>query len=293
MTTKSGGRTPAANTKPPPSFSLSQVIFATIGVFGATGLFGGGIWKVVDTLINQGYVDYGMYVAVGGAIIGIAIISVIVWMLSNTFRLHATSSPCMPIKCSRPYLKIPFRSSAKKKIVEQIKAIQCRAHSHLYSAHNRGMFDTRHVRVNLFVPNFDKCVEGGMARLMIPNGLHSHMYHTPELNLELGINEGCTGKAYTTGKTCTWVEGEGKFNLTSEHNSEVHPSLKWIVSQPIVNANDQVMAVLNIDGIIHEFTGEDLALMIAAISPEIIALQERIKKEPNVMLTICEKGGIK
>jgi pimeloyl-ACP methyl ester carboxylesterase len=112
--------------------------------------------------------------------------------------------------------------------------------------------DASLVRTNIFVPSAN-------ALRMIP-GAWDNMSWAPEHDIELALDHGSTGRAFTDGmpfsiRRCagSWTAGV----LPGPEQAKLNPRLRWVLSLPIgrlVTRNDltvarDVVGVLNVDGL--------------------------------------------
>jgi hypothetical protein len=127
-------------------------------------------------------------------------------------------------------------------LVQQIRAL---------AASQLGL-DAALVRANLFVPNAN-------TLRMIPDAW-DNMSWAPEHDIELALDHGSTGRAFTDGTPFSirrlggsWTAGV----LPGPEQAKLDPRLQWVLSLPIgrlVTRNDITMArdvvgVLNVDGL--------------------------------------------
>ncbi|MBW8758428.1 MAG: alpha/beta hydrolase [Burkholderiales bacterium] len=127
-------------------------------------------------------------------------------------------------------------------LVQQIRAL----------AASRLGLDAELVRANIFVPNAN-------ALRMIP-GAWDNMTWAPEHDIELELDHGSTGRAFTDGTPFSirrlgtgWTAGV----LPGPEQAKLNPRLQWVLSLPIgriVTRDDLTMArdvvgVLNVDGL--------------------------------------------
>ena len=112
--------------------------------------------------------------------------------------------------------------------------------------------DASLVRANIFVPSAN-------ALRMIP-GAWDNMSWAPEHDIELALDHGSTGRAFTDGmpfsirrRAGSWTAGV----LPGPEQAKLNPRLQWVLSLPIgrlVTRNDltvarDVVGVLNVDGL--------------------------------------------
>ena len=127
-------------------------------------------------------------------------------------------------------------------LVQQIRAL---------AASQLGV-DVELVRTNLFVPN-------ASVLRMIP-GAWDNMTWAPEHDIELELDHGSTGRAFTDGTPfsirrlgASWTAGV----LPGPEQAKVNPRLQWVLSLPIgrlvtrrdITVAQDVIGVLNLDGL--------------------------------------------
>ncbi|MEP6504307.1 MAG: hypothetical protein ABJD97_13310, partial [Betaproteobacteria bacterium] len=112
--------------------------------------------------------------------------------------------------------------------------------------------DAALIRTNIFVPSAN-------ALRMIP-GAWDNMTWAPEHDIELALDHGSTGRAFTDGtpfsirrRGASWTAGV----LPGPEQDKINPRLQWVLSLPIgrlvthddVTLARDVVGVLNIDGL--------------------------------------------
>lgn len=107
--------------------------------------------------------------------------------------------------------------------------------------------DSDLVRAALFFPM-------GEA-LRIPPGLAFNFPDPGEAEIAIPSGEGSAGRAFKNGRQNIAIYHHAQSDSSISKKSErqkVHPDLKWIVSTPIFGARNEVVGVLNVDGLSRE-----------------------------------------
>lgn len=121
------------------------------------------------------------------------------------------------------------------------------------------------VRANIFFPDYENTGSHPPEFILkIRPGMHINM-NEPEVGITLGPGQGLTGQVFRTGEPRVaqrqpssetgWDE---VYQITPELASIIHPDLKWIVSMPLKGGDGKSIGVMNIDGLRHQFSVDDL-----------------------------------
>jgi hypothetical protein len=154
---------------------------------------------------------------------------------------------------------VRLATATRQQLFEVLEEARCVVRDLLLEK-NRPLED-KQVRANIFLPEYDP---RGAYVLKIRSGLHIHMTE-PELGIVLNDGQGLTGHVF---KTCEPrvaqrlpTEKTGWdliYKITPKIAKIIHPELKWIVSMPLKGSDGKAIAVMNIDGLVHQFDIDDL-----------------------------------
>jgi hypothetical protein len=104
--------------------------------------------------------------------------------------------------------------------------------------------------------------------LRIVPGLTWHLDDPEELQIEIGLGEGSAGKSFQTGRPNIAIYHEARNDTSLSdplQRSRVDPSLKWVISAPILGQKGEVLGVLNVDGLTIERTWEQLRTSVGIL----------------------------
>ncbi len=212
------------------------------------------------------------------------------------------------IKWSRRLLRMPLDNSIKKQIKNDINHVHQAACTKLAAMKIQG-FQTKNVRVNIFLPNIEYAEYGEILGLSIHEGFHVNMAHKPEFDLRFRPNEGLSGLVFAGEEIGIawkrpggWKRGfidnvpedikgkEGAFRLTKWQEALIHPKLMWILSYPLlVPENDSktsAVGVLNIDGIGFSLTEAQIKQLKETLTDEVNEIALRFKNAQTDRVSI-------
>lgn len=110
-------------------------------------------------------------------------------------------------------------------------------------------------RANVFV-------EQEPGRLSIPEGFHFNMNESREVQIQIELGHGVSGRAYKLGRQVVTVlrQGAGPYALPRNQLRLVHPELKWVVSTPINDPDSRwgFSGVVNVDSIGDDKSEDEL-----------------------------------
>jgi hypothetical protein len=169
---------------------------------------------------------------------------------------QATVPPASPTN-------ITLSSTTRKAMFDVLEAARHLVWDHLHI--KKPDLQENQVRANIFFPEYESAGKSKHAFVLkIKPGLHINMTE-PELGITLAPGQGLTGHVFQTGEPRVaqrqptvetgWDE---RYQITPELAAIIHPELKWIVSMPLKGADGKPIAVMNIDGLTHQFNVDDL-----------------------------------
>jgi hypothetical protein len=125
----------------------------------------------------------------------------------------------------------------------------------------KATLEDKQVRANIFFPDYDG---SGNCSLKIRPGLHVHMTE-PELGIALGPGQGVTSHVLAYGEPRVaqrLPEAESgwdtTYQITPKLAAIINPQLRWIISMPLKMGESKPVGVMNIDGLVHQFSVDDL-----------------------------------
>lgn len=188
--------------------------------------------------------------------------------------------------------KYPIQPTALGEMGQLLERIRQSSFSCLHAV-NTSLQD-RQIRANVFLADYRKTGDGIACELFMPEELRKNMKYSAEWNLRFKPGQGATGCVFIEGvqrvtRRRSSAEGdwESVLEMSDELKAKVHKDLKWIVSLPLKDpASQSALAVLNIDGLDHDFTDEALTDMLASVSKESLALADLMVRQPRVNLSI-------
>ena len=99
------------------------------------------------------------------------------------------------------------------------------------------------------------------------------------MDIRLTLKQGLTGTVFTADEHAVAlriVDGDrdwdSKFNMTEELEKVVHPDLQWILSLPVFDSQKRVMAVLNVDGLVHRFSYDVLFDCVPVLGTDLMLI---------------------
>lgn len=158
------------------------------------------------------------------------------------------------------------------------------------------------IRANIFLPDYTRPDAGMAFTLYMPDGLRFGMDHHPDEKITFRPGQGLTGLVFVKqqGRIAQTIEtnaGRHEFDevyhLTAEHKKEIHPDLRWIVSFPLtIPEGDKRKAtgVLNVDGLVHQFSEDDLDLLAGWLAAKVGAVADKTSLLPMVRVSITVEG---
>lgn len=141
------------------------------------------------------------------------------------------------------------------------------------------------IRANIFIPYRNSPNDDNASALAIYPGLHVNMDDPKELGIKFELEKGATGRVFTTGipQVARRVDGdkgdwEDIFVMTPSLEATVHKDLKWVISIPLTDRSDQVLAVMNIDGLHHRFPYDDLYDCLQQVEQRKVIIQKFLEQ---------------
>jgi len=173
------------------------------------------------------------------------------------------------------------------------------------------------IRCNIFLSRPDRLqVYCEPIQLFIPPYLHSNMDNDPDRHIEFRSHEGVTGRTFTLGEAYgakavpgpesndpllwsavrlfpdkTPVEVNwGEFVLTKKQIEQINIRIRWIISLPIFpegsDAKKTTMAVLNVDGLDHELSDEEMDSVARALEGRVRQIARELENLPMCRIAI-------
>jgi hypothetical protein len=163
------------------------------------------------------------------------------------------------------------------------------------------------VRINVFLPD----AEAGernlqVCELYIHDQLSDGMSDKREREIKFWPGQGLTGLVFVSGRAfgATWPGGEQEwrrvfvagrpgtdeageeiFHLTKDQISRIDKSLRWVIGFPLLVA-EQVVGVLNIDGLVEQLVDHEMGELYNHLKPEVdrfaASLKDLIKRAIEV-----------
>lgn len=163
------------------------------------------------------------------------------WAFDNTTLQQASKAIILPSERTKKIL-LDLLSAATKNVADEQHLVESK------------------VRAALFY-------KAGEVLRIIP-GVAWHMGNPAELEIEIGIGEGSAGKAFQTGQPNLAIYHRARSDTSisdRQQRSRVDPDLKWIISIPVLGPGNEVIGVLNVDGVTTERTPEQLEKSIGDV----------------------------
>jgi predicted MPP superfamily phosphohydrolase len=197
---------------------------------------------------------------------------------------------------ARTLPRLPITRSIIMEMSEVLSSVRTKAYNYL-RRQNAGLLN-KQVRANIFLADYRQAKDGFAYLLYMPDELRIKMDHSPEWHLKFRPGQGTTGMVFNEGnqrlarrlskKAGEW---EAVLPLTKDQKSDAHKDLTWILSYPLRDpVSRETLGVLNIDGLTHEFDDGALTEMMLSLSPEILAIEVLLAKQPKIRVA-CEAKG--
>lgn len=140
------------------------------------------------------------------------------------------------------------------------------------------------VRANIFLPVYGEPNNAKKYMLEIYQGLHVNMERQEELEIRFKPNQGATGYVFKSGKKQVALrlpsgkgEWSSKYNINKALAKIIHPNLKWIITVPLTVGGNEIIGVLNVDGLGHQFSTDTLTeCMVLITSPNVVIISDTI-----------------
>jgi hypothetical protein len=196
------------------------------------------------------------------AIIVVPLCSAVFFVFIRYRHLLGEQKPQAPIPPTSP-TNIKLSSTTRDAMFEVLQAARHLVWDQLHV--KQAALQENQVRANIFFPDYQSAGKPKRAFVLkIRPGLHIDMTE-PELGITLAPGQGLTGHVFQTGEPTVaqrqpaveagWDE---RYQITPELAAIIHPKLKWIISMPLKGAEGKPIGVMNIDGLTHQFTVDDL-----------------------------------
>jgi hypothetical protein len=199
---------------------------------------------------------------------------------------------------SRLLLKLPMPVDKVDELRNYLENVQQAAFAWLKGRRSDVSLQLNEIRANIFLADYGKADSRAPFVLFIPDRLRIGMNDHPDKDIRFRPGQGLTGRAFIEpdrkfAKTSETTPGHHIFDevyeLTDEQKRMVHPDLRWIVSFPL-NVLDGVkrkpVGVLNVDGLKHQYTDDDLNLLWGNLSPQVQTITDALMGLPTVRIKI-------
>lgn len=143
-------------------------------------------------------------------------------------------------------------------------------------------YPRENIRANIFLPDCKDARDGYIFRLYIPTPLRCNMNRQQEWGIRFRPGQGSSGICFNEGTTRITLTRD--FMIDDEFRDRIHPALKWIISIPLMKANNYALAVLNIDGIEREISKDNLNKIAIICEKEAKIIGKRLNKLPMTKL---------
>lgn len=192
--------------------------------------------------------------------------------------------------------EMPISGPALDKLGRLVEEMRMLAYRHLHAGYND--LKNEQVRANVFLADYNLAGEGYAFQLVMPDDLRKEMNRPEEWAMRLKPRQGLTGRVFAEGsmgiahrRSNADGHWDAVYELTDELKKIVHPDLKWIVSFPIRDPSKNItLAVLNIDGLSHDFNDDLLSNLATTVFTLTSAFATCLAKQPQVAvsLTVAE-----
>jgi hypothetical protein len=200
---------------------------------------------------------------------------------------------------SRKIPRLPLPADRTEELASDLQHIRDTAFMWLNQRHPDVKWQANEVRANVFLADYTQATSGDVCTLFMPDGLRVGMDGSPDERIRFRPRQGATGLVFikqdgSIAKTFETTPGKHEFSelyeLTEEQKRAIHPDLRWIVSFPL-NAPDgnrrKASGVLNVDGLKHELSEDELNLLWAALSKHVARFTDKLALIPMIRVVIA------
>jgi hypothetical protein len=257
------------------------------------------ILGVVLAVRGQDAYAFGLVLA---ALVFFGVESFLVYRTVSRVLMQAQEQPIRPIGShavwSRVVPKWPLPSDKVDELAAELENIRNHAFLWLQSSQCAQALQANEVRANVFLPDYTKPSPGDACTLVMPDRLRVGMDGDPDEHISFRPLQGLTGLVFARkgrkfAKTFETSEGahefEDYYQLTEKQKQMIHPGLRWIVSFPLSVPGDRMsnaMGVLNVDGLNHQLSNNDLKLLWGELSTRVADFAGQLAHTPKVRITI-------
>jgi hypothetical protein len=268
---------------------IAQISVAALGA--------GGVWGLGKVLCEKGFSMQAVYLGWGA--LGTLVLMVVVFGVGTVGSMISSAKSKRSAKREgKEFVALPIQHGVDK-LKEHVASIHDLACRYLFNMFPDRGIDGDLIRVNVFFPQYEECLQGSGLHLAMSSDLHVNMNYAPERRVRFATGEGATGIAYSSGKwysaVCNgdrsiWTSGEEVCKLNPDQANSIHRDLCWVVSYPLLDRKaGSILAVINIDGLSKLCSEEESFQMIYALQSELTGLEARITKLPRVKLALFDK----
>lgn len=172
-----------------------------------------------------------------------------------------------------PPADIKLSPAEREKVQDVLKNARQEAFDFLHAL-NSSLLD-QHVRGNIFFPEYGPSGKWDDYCLKIRSGLHINMNSEAEIAIVLRPKQGATGLVFHSGdprvarkldpnSTSGWEETH---RITPDLEKILDKDLQWVISMPLKGDGGRCIGVLNVDGLVHEFTNDQLLDCMKKLTP--------------------------
>lgn len=252
-------------------------------------------------LITSGHAGYGF---------SLVLVFVLILFVESLFAQATVDRPSSrtggglgaPGAVMTPWVRVvprwPISEDAARELRRKLEDIRNAAVTWLDRRRPDLQLTTRHVRANVFLPDYTKTASGDVCELFMPEKLRVGMEGHPDERIRFRPRQGLTGIVFIEQKqryAQTFETREGQhdwediYELTEEQKHTIHPELRWIVSFPLRISNEgqkRAGGVLNVDGLVHELSRDDLQLLMGELLLRAALFADTLGELPRTRVTI-------
>lgn len=246
-----------------------------------------------------------------GSVLVAALIFLGAMLIDRSLTLHDLKQP-LPVEAppatglrrvdpiwSRLIPALPLPDGKPAELAVDLQNIRNAAYTWLAGRQPAVAFKTEQIRANVFLPDYVNAERGVICMLRMPEELRIGMKGHPDENIGFRPWQGLTGRVFMEQKDLKFAKtsptADGRelfadfFELTAEQAQSLHPKLRWIVSFPLALPDDSIRkaaGVLNVDGLEHQLSDDDLALLWGELSPRVARFADQLAVLPKVRIMI-------
>lgn len=209
----------------------------------------------------------------------------------------ASKSASRSIPWARAVPRLPISDDQFTELRQELDDIRNAAFAWLNGRHSD--IKIAEVRANVFLPDIDKAENGNVGELFMPAQLKVGMKGHADESIRFHPGQGVTGVvfihqkprcAYSTKEAREGKSGQEEvYPLTRDQKRQINRDLCWIVSFPLRvpdQGTEMAGGVLNVDGLHHELSRDELTLLMGELALRVAGFAERLAALPKTRVTI-------